>query len=163
MKYGLCVLFIVMIFSTTQSRLLYVSKTGSDNYNGTSTDSFWLTIGKAVSSVTAGDTVYIRQGTYKEYLLMTVDGTSGNRITFTAYPGEQPIIDGSDRESNPENPWNGDDYLLRVYGDYVTLQGIEFKNAASFGVYIRADYRIVDNVYVHNCYLSGIYFYQCHL
>lgn len=152
---------ILLVFGLTHSNVLYVSKTGSDTNNGNSKTSSWLTIEKAVESVVAGDTVYIRQGIYKEYLTIKTSGTSTNRITFTAYPGENSVIDGSDRLSNPTDPWNGDDYLLRIYGDYVTLRKLEFQNSAAFGVYVRADYAIIDSVYVHNGYLSGIYFYKC--
>lgn len=46
----------------------YVRKTGSDSNGGTSTSDAWLTIGKAVGAagLTAGDTVYVGAGVYRE-------------------------------------------------------------------------------------------------
>src|ERR1051325_7473065 len=44
----------------------YVSTSGSDGNNGTSLSTPWRTINKAAQTMVAGDTVYIRGGTYRE-------------------------------------------------------------------------------------------------
>jgi parallel beta-helix repeat protein len=160
-KYLLIIL--LLLSCAVEGRVFYVSPTGSNSNSGTTLSAPWKTIGKAVATMAAGDTVYIREGTYKEYLTMRTNGTSSHRIVFAAYPGEHPVIDGSNKASNPDNPWSGDDFLFRIYGSYVTIKGLELKNAASFGLYVGggSDYVVIDSVYVHNCYLSGIYFYKC--
>ena len=57
----------------------------------------WLTIGKAASVMVAGDTTYIRGGTYNVTSSIT-PANSGSAaagyITFSAYQNEVPIIDG---------------------------------------------------------------------
>ena len=43
----------------------------------------------------AGDTVFIREGSYNERISPINTGTPGNYITYMAYPGETPLIDRS--------------------------------------------------------------------
>lgn len=44
--------------------------------------------------VQPGDTIYLRGGTYTGKFVSILEGTSGARISFIAYPGEHPIIEG---------------------------------------------------------------------
>jgi hypothetical protein len=62
--------------------IYYVRKTGNDSNNGLSAGAAWLTITKAANTVSAGDTVYIGAGTYRELVTMITSGTSGNIISF---------------------------------------------------------------------------------
>jgi hypothetical protein len=66
---------------------------GSDSNAGSQTAPF-KTIGKAASVVVPGDTVYLRGGTYAESVSLSTSGTAASWITFRAYPGELPILDG---------------------------------------------------------------------
>src|ERR1043166_2103558 len=75
----------------------YVSTSGSDGNNGTSLSTPWRTINKAAQTMVAGDTVYIRGGTYRESVFPAHDGTSATaRITYSAYNSEQVILTGAD-------------------------------------------------------------------
>jgi hypothetical protein len=56
----------------------------------------WKTIGKAASTVTAGDLVLIRGGTYREGVKVMHSGTAERRITFKAMPGERVLVSGAD-------------------------------------------------------------------
>lgn len=76
----------------------YVSNTGNDGANGTSTGAPWQTIGH-VNGVTlhAGDTVLLQRGGVWRGdpidLYLSPSGTSGNPITFSAYgTGARPQI-----------------------------------------------------------------------
>src|SRR3569832_130279 len=82
----------------------YVATTGADSNAGTMAAPF-ATLQKAVNTAVAGDTVYIRGGTYK----ITTPATSGagvnfnksgtsdtNRIKYWAYENEKPLFDFSD-------------------------------------------------------------------
>lgn len=60
----------------------YVRKTGSDSAGGTSSGTAWLTIGKALTSATGGDTVYVGGGTYRE--TVSVSATPGSTLTLIA-------------------------------------------------------------------------------
>jgi len=75
----------------------YVSTSGNNAYNGLSVTSPFKTIQKAMESAVAGDTVYIRSGTYREEVnAWKYAGSSGKFITVTGYNGEIPIMKGSD-------------------------------------------------------------------
>jgi hypothetical protein len=77
-----------------QANVYYVATTGSDANPGTLTRP-WRTIQKATDTLQAGDTVYIRAGTYHERVVLQYSGNPDQTITFVAYPGETVTIDGS--------------------------------------------------------------------
>ena len=49
----------------------------------------WKTIGRATSIVRPGDTVFIKQGVYRETVILSRSGTAANPIMFAAYPGHE--------------------------------------------------------------------------
>ncbi len=100
--------------------------------------------------VEAGDTVYIRGGTYHESVTFTTSGTLSNPILISSYPGENPIIDG---EYTIPGYWGT---LLFIQGDYIYLSGIEVRNSAYMGVIVYGNYDIVSKMYVHHCKENGI-------
>jgi len=69
--------------------------TGDDSDSGLTEDLSWATITQAADTLVAGDTVYIKNGTYREGKTFPTAGTSGNPITFSAFPGHAPIMNGS--------------------------------------------------------------------
>ena len=86
------------------SKTYYVSSNkGNDRNIGTLQKPF-KTIQKAADLLTACDTCYIREGTYRELLQPVNTGISENkRIVYRAYPGEDPILTGSERISSWSN------------------------------------------------------------
>jgi hypothetical protein len=86
----------MMLWSTAAfAREYYVAKTGSDTNPGT-LDQPFLTIQRAASVMVAGDTVYIRTGTYRETVRPANSGAPGAPITFQPYNGETVTISGAD-------------------------------------------------------------------
>ena len=73
----------------------YVATNGNDSNPGT-LEQPWRTITKAVQSLRAGYTLYVRGGTYTERVtgFTLPSGTSSSRITMRAYPGERPVVKG---------------------------------------------------------------------
>lgn len=65
----------------------YVRKTGSDGNTGTNIAYAWATIGKAFSTVTSGDIVYIGAGVYREVLNM-VKAFSSDTFFIGDYSGQ---------------------------------------------------------------------------
>lgn len=57
----------------------------------------WKTVGKAAASVSAGDTVLIRGGVYREQVVIKADGTADSPIRFESGPGEYVVLTGADR------------------------------------------------------------------
>ncbi|HVZ88454.1 MAG TPA: right-handed parallel beta-helix repeat-containing protein, partial [Polyangia bacterium] len=78
----------------------YVATTGSDSNAGTMAAPF-ATLQKAANTAVAGDTVYIRGGTYKittpatsgAGINFTKSGTAAANINYFAYAGEVPVFD----------------------------------------------------------------------
>ncbi|WP_430934274.1 T9SS type A sorting domain-containing protein [Saccharicrinis sp. 156] len=108
----------------------YVAVYGDDNNPGT----YELPFGtwqKAFDSAQAGDTVYFRGGTYYvgsgekvTYDPRTGHGNSGTRnnwICFMNYPGETPILDGT-------NTTNYEELFEAWHTSYVLFKGLVFQN-----------------------------------
>ncbi len=111
--------------------IYYVSTVGNDSNPGT-IDQPWRTIQHAAEMVAAGDTVYIRGGTYNEQVLMETSGSAAEGyITFAAYPGETPVIDGTGEIGN-----NG--VLIPV--GYIRLLGLEIQNWPDCGLWMEGAY-----------------------
>lgn len=73
----------------------FVANNGSDANNGTSINTPLKTIQRAMGKVVAGDTVYVRGGTYREEITAYRGGTAGNYVTVSGYENEVPVIKGS--------------------------------------------------------------------
>ena len=90
------------------SRTWFVSPSGSDQSLGTISQPF-KTIQHAAGLAQAGDTVYLRAGTYRETVTPAHSGTSAAPITYSAYNNELVTIDGAD----PITGWA--DYSKSIY------------------------------------------------
>ncbi|MBN1154716.1 right-handed parallel beta-helix repeat-containing protein [candidate division KSB1 bacterium] len=89
----------------------------------------WLTIGRAIETAVAGDTVYIRAGEYNEHLYFENEGNAvDGYIVFSAYPGERPIIDGT----GVTETQNG----IVLDKDYIKLLGLEIRDWGENGIWI---------------------------
>jgi hypothetical protein len=82
----------------------YVATNGDDAWSGAlpapnaqGTDGPWRTIQHAAGSLQPGDTVYVRGGTYYEWvwLYSSYSGTETAPKTFAAYPGEHVTLEGA--------------------------------------------------------------------
>ena len=119
-------LFVARNVSATE---YYVATTGSDSNPGTLAAPF-ATLQKAADTVVAGDTVWIRGGTYKittpkssgAGIQLSKSGTSDtNRIKYWAYPGETPLFDFT----NLTISTSGYTFGIVISGNWVHLKGIE--------------------------------------
>ena len=132
----------------------YVAANGNDSATGTSTSTPFATPQKAVSvgTLTAGDTIYIRGGTY---LLGTnvspgssKVGTPGNYIKFWAYPGERPVFDFSGMLGSAK--------ALEMRRNFWWAKGIEVKNGPNTGILVAGNGVIIEGCSVHDCGFDGI-------
>lgn len=93
---------------------LYVASDGSDSNSGTA-DRLFKTIQAALDTVKAGQTIYVRAGTYTGINYFENSGTKGNYITLRNYPGEKPFLTAG-REGA----------VLNINGcDYIKIEGLE--------------------------------------
>ena len=111
----------------------FVAPTGSDS-NAGGIDSPFATIQKAHDQVEAGDTIYLRGGTYKmpkdTTTRLTKSGAVDNPIRLFAYEDEVPVLDASEwvRASVPY-----DEATRRVIvqeGDAWHIKGLEMTGGA---------------------------------
>jgi len=128
----------------------YLSPTGSDGNPGTSLYP-WKTFKKAASTVKAGDTVIVRDGTYAGGVTIETAGTSAKPIVFKA-AGSGAVIQGSGGErdavyingySLASPGWAGADM-------YITLEGLKIRNAARAGIRISCAHHVT----VRKCTLT---------
>jgi len=110
----------------------YVATTGSDSNAGTMAAPF-ATLQKGANVAVAGDTVYIRGGTYAittpanagAGISFTKSGTSDtNRIRYWAYPGEVPVFDFSKMVISTTGYTHG----FVVTGSWLHFRGLEIAN-----------------------------------
>lgn len=74
----------------------YVSASAGDDDNAGSLQSPFGTIQKAATVARPGDTVLVRAGTYRETVTIDFSGTPQGWYALRGYPGERPVIAGSD-------------------------------------------------------------------
>lgn len=127
-------LIILLSGGTLPAKTLYVSPTGNDTTGIGSMAAPYATLMKANQTVLAGDTVYMRGGTYKMtesqiYLksgifaymnYMDKSGTAAKRIYYWAYPGEKPVINMS-----AVKPTAYRNIVFYVKGSYLHFKGLE--------------------------------------
>ncbi|MCX6181743.1 MAG: T9SS type A sorting domain-containing protein [Bacteroidetes bacterium] len=81
-------------FAKAQNGNCYiVAKTGS-NSNAGNIAHPWLTINFGIGKLKAGDTLLVREGIYKETVLLSVSGSSDKNIVLKNFPEEVPEING---------------------------------------------------------------------
>jgi parallel beta-helix repeat protein len=141
---------------SAQGNTYYVAPGGSDTNPGTF-DLPWRHVQQAANTLTAGDTVYVRAGTYHERFIPKNSGSADNYVTYTAYPGEVVTLDGS-------GVFIPDDLagLLEIRGkSYVKVSGLRVINVGPYldntGILVRqSSYIIVEQNIISNTASSGI-------
>ena len=171
-----------LLASSAFASTYYVSTTGSDNNAGSYSAPF-ATLTKANAVVSAGDTVWIRGGTYyptdTTYLksdamsagiVLSASGTSDdNRIHYLAYPDEQPVFDFSKLKiGTAYSTNNGADSIMYtngivIRGSYIHLKGLEVRNVpmkynSNVGIYItRSKHIFLEQINSHHNQGAGFF------
>jgi len=121
---GVAFFCVVLAHGHASAAEFYVSPTGSDSNTGTLASPF-ATLQKANNSAAAGDTIWMRGGTYSTtgQITLSKSGTSDtNRTKIWAYQKEVPILDFSNyslANSASDNP------AITVTGSWMHLKGLE--------------------------------------
>jgi hypothetical protein len=128
MKAILALLLAVFFATPASAATYYVATNGNDSWNGTSptfvsgTTGPWLTLGKAASTLVAGDTVIIRDGTYVSGTVQPANGgTSGAPITFQAENPLQAILSSTSSCAA----------AFSTITSYITVKGLRIKRDPS--------------------------------
>jgi parallel beta-helix repeat protein len=164
-------LFLILFLapSTCLASTYYISSAGSDNDPGTLAQP-WKTITHANNVVSAGDTVYLRAGSYGERGTKTIidsGGTAAAPISWLAYPGDaeptflgQLEVTGSHNRisgllfDGPSGPIGeeGENVLVWLNADDIKFDHNQVQNAAGHaGVFTsEADGFSIDKNYIHD-------------
>ncbi|MGH2539039.1 MAG: NPCBM/NEW2 domain-containing protein [Actinomycetota bacterium] len=109
------------------SRALYVAIDGDDANPGTEAEPFG-SIQRAVDLAGPGTTIFVRGGTYRERVDITVSGSEeAGRIVLRNQPGETPILDGSGLTV----PAGFSGMISIESRHHVTLQGLDVRGYRS--------------------------------
>jgi uncharacterized repeat protein (TIGR02059 family) len=128
--------FFIFIFAglALKATNYYVAPNGSDSNPGTISQP-WRTWQKGFSSISAGDILYIRGGTYTGMYgsghgvnISGKSGTSSSPITVTAYPGEIPILDCASLSTSAGVNFG----ILMRSCNYWHLKGLTVKNVREY-------------------------------
>jgi len=157
-------LLTVILFSTSSygapGDIYYVDKShpSASNTNPGTESLPWLTIQKAADTLTAGETVYVKEGIYTEtagnsdpqYSGITPkeSGLPNEPITYQAYANDSVVIDQN---------YSSTGFYLRSK-NYITIKGFEIRNAYSGGIRManqspRNSFITVEDNYIHD--ISG--------
>src|SRR6185436_3496368 len=100
----------------------FVSPAGSDSATGLA-GAPWKTLQKAASTVAAGDTVTVADGTYAGFLCDGTSGTAASRIVFKAQNPRGAKITSAGVGANAQ------DFIQLNSCSYVTVDGFEVSGA----------------------------------
>ena len=149
---------ITLVTQPASGKTYYVATNGDDHNPGTLKQP-WQHIHYAASVVQPGDTVYVRGGVYNELVhIQTSGNSSAGFITFSSYPGETAILDGTHKKV-PQGQWGLFTLQNPKSVNYVVINGFELRNYTTrklsevpIGIYIfgaGTNLQIVNN-HIHN-------------
>jgi len=149
----LSVIMLLTLFATTSwAATYYVAKNqsnASDSNSGSESNPF-KTIQEGINHAYPGDTVYVKEGVYYEYILLPRSGTASNRIIIKKYGNDSVVVDGSNHSNYRVVYWgSGDGH------DYITWE-LDVRNGSSEGIWVEGDYVTIQNCKVYNCKKTGI-------
>jgi hypothetical protein len=136
--YSLILILIPCVSVSVSAQPYYVSPSGSDSNTGTISSPF-LTIGKAVTMVSAGQTIYVRGGTYNLTSTITISksGTADKYINLFAYQNERPVLNFSAQAFGSRG--------IQLSGSYWHIKGIDVTLAGDNGLNIAGgNYNVIE-------------------
>jgi hypothetical protein len=153
---------VMTLAAASFAALKYVAPppTGGDFQDGTLSEP-WATVNHAAQQLVAGDTLYIREGSYMldDVIQPQNSGSSGDWITYAAYPGELVDIDGSQITSASSDS-RGLFYIRNR--SYIRIQDLGISNSRFMGIKIENcdSIEILDNT-ITMTYSCGIGVWGC--
>lgn len=131
-------IFLIAIFisiNLASATTYYVATTGNDSTGDGSSGSPWLTINKGVTSISGGDTLIIKDGTYSGNSNRINNPPSGSEGAYTRIQAENDwgvIMSGQSGGTFPC-------YIDPGY-HHIEVRGIKFINAPSPEIYVQGDH-----------------------
>ncbi|MEE4310305.1 MAG: FlgD immunoglobulin-like domain containing protein [candidate division KSB1 bacterium] len=123
-------LIIVQYCSYCAAGTYYVDQnhTSASDANPGTLNSPWLTLRHAAKTLTAGDTVFVRDGIYHEHVCPERSGNANSPVVYSNYPGENPVIDGTGVIQSQN--------AILIDKSYITMIGLDVRNWNDNGIWI---------------------------
>lgn len=161
-RYSATILCVLLLFLSSSQNVFaknfYVSTNGDDKNIGILTNPF-RTLAKAAEMARAGDSVFIREGVYKERLELRNSGQPQSYVTFQRYKQESVVIDATGFRQG----------IILYDVSYVRVKGLEIRHSTHAGIHIHhhmdkkdngSDYNIIEGntvLYCGSAGYSGVY------
>lgn len=140
-----------------QAATYYVATNGNNGNSGTSS-SPWRTVAYAVSKMVAGDTTYVRGGTYTESgIRFGRSGTQSAPIKLLNVSGQFPIINCSSKTATTANSLlfqNSSGYKYPI--GWITLEGFEIRNCYDGIKFYNLHDSVIRRNWIHHNNAQGI-------
>jgi hypothetical protein len=137
----------------------YVATSGNDNNSGTQMLP-WRTLQHAVDTIVAGDTILVESGAYVGCRIGK-SGQPNSPCTLKADTGAAVLINAP----SPANRHTSNIEVENFNGtlSYWVIDGFEVASAPRYGIDLRdTDHMTVQNCYVHNSTVTGIFLAFCY-
>lgn len=112
----------------------------------------------AITKVAAGDTIYMRTGTYAFSTQVTIafgnNGSAGARKCLFAYQNEKPILDFDGQPVSTNTADNGRG--IQLEGNYWHLRGLDVRNSADNGIFVAGSNNIIEGCITQGNNDSGL-------
>lgn len=128
---------------------IFVSPQGNNTTGNGSKNKPFKTIAKALNTVKAGQTIYLREGTYTENIVFNKSGKEGKPITLRNYPNEVAKIDLTDKTVESVIDFNSQSNI-NVIG--LELCNLKQKTNSVVGIFLQGGEKncIIANCNIHN-------------
>ena len=158
MKQGAWLGLLLMSMATAVfAETYYVATDGSDENPGSKAGPL-RTIQKAAGAARAGDTIIVRDGIYRENVVLRFSGRRGSPIVLKNYPGEKPVIQPGERGEQP--PGHG--VLLQAQEGYqkpigwITIEGLEIRYGHDGVKFYNAHDIVIRSCHIHENFNQGV-------
>lgn len=145
---------VTLLLAVPETATYYVATNGNDSATGTSINTPFRSLAKAVTVSSPGNLIYMRGGTYTTNATISIssthNGTAANPIRLRAYPGEHPILDFSTQNFGSTNRG------INVSASWWQIYGLEIENAGDNGMNVSGNSNIVELCVFHNCSDTGL-------
>lgn len=139
--------------SPTTTGNYYVATTGSDSNNGTSVSTPFATISKALSVVSAGQTILVRAGTYNLSTRININTAWGSNVRLWGYGEERPIIDGSSLGAAAA----GRAVYVQSAARKLHMKGFTIRNAPDSGIEIEGQDCVFEDIVAYRNIGTGLH------
>lgn len=152
----LIILILLVLPFSAHATTYYVATTGSNANNGTDETTPFATVAFCVSIMVAGDTCYVRGGSYNSGVIrFSRTGTASAPIVLSNYPGEKPRINFQSYDNLDRILIQNSAGVSKAMG-WITIQGFELTGGHDGIKFHNLHDSIIRNNEIHDVGAMGI-------